>query len=892
MIRHAIWILVFTVTVIVAMTALAGVPHLVNYQGTITDADGPVDGPHDLTFSIYPDSTGGSAFWTEVHTGVNIQYGLFNVILGRYNDIPPDLLDNDELWIAVKIDGDPEIAPRMRITSVAWAMRAAVADTALTAVEVSAHSHHSLDAADGDPTDAIYVDENGNVGIGTTNPQALLQVGEETCYLYRNPNRLGIDDIDPDAQLEIAVPAAGLLDLFMLSSTPAGDGDLFIVENGGNVGIGTAAPASRLEVNGNVEADGVTINGIPVGTSTDTYWSADNGNIYYNAGNVGIGTTTPGSPLHVDGSVSDDGGSAVQVEFDNTVSAITGHGIDAESNTLQISGLQIGVKGVSSVDFSENIGSAEGHLGHVSGWSAGSWMLGVNGISNPSALDNGGPGNTSFAVGGKFLAQPPAGLTLDGVGTYYVGGVYGEVADQVDAGGNAIVAGVIGVDNSTGTAGSYAGYFDGDVKMTGFDMPTGAVDGHVLTSDASGVGSWQEVTGIIGGAGLEHYIAKFTGNSTIGNSVIYETTEGYIGIGPDGDITHMLEVAGDISLDRHLVYDHDEDTYLEFDDNRMALFAGGSNMIDLFSELAPQDYVVINDGEIDVDFRVNALDYPNAIFVRGDNGCVGIGRVPGSLIRLHVGGNVAVDQDLILGEYLYHLGDAGNDTYVRFDEDLIEANASTFRVQTAGVSNALVVDADNGGVGIGTDVPYDRALMILKDRGLASVEEEEAEKTLVSIETDAGTGAGLMLGYYANDVATTGSLIRASHSLPLFLGTSNHQQTVTVTDDGNVGIGTTAPDYKLETTGAIMMENSVTPASQADHSGIYTSGGELYAIDAGGNTTQLSPHDSETGEWIFYSKNVKTGRVVRIDMEKLVRTIEVLTGEKFMTEHWEEITQK
>ena len=65
---------------------------------------------------------------------------------------------------------------------------------------------------------------------------------------------------------------------------------------------------------------------------------------------------------------------------------------------------------------------------------------------------------------------------------------------------------------------------------------------------------------------------------------------------------------------------------------------------------------------------------------------------------------------------------------------------------------------------------------------------------------------------------------------------------------------------------------------------IYSSAGELWVKDGLGNTTQISPHDPETGEWIFYSKNVKTGRVVRINMEKLVKAVESLTGETFMVE--------
>ena len=59
--------------------------------------------------------------------------------------------------------------------------------------------------------------------------------------------------------------------------------------------------------------------------------------------------------------------------------------------------------------------------------------------------------------------------------------------------------------------------------------------------------------------------------------------------------------------------------------------------------------------------------------------------------------------------------------------------------------------------------------------------------------------------------------------------------------------------------------------------------GEMYVKDASGNETQISPHD-ENGEWQYFSRNTKTGKVVRIKMEKLVRKIEELTGEKFIEE--------
>ncbi len=111
---------------------------------------------------------------------------------------------------------------------------------------------------------------------------------------------------------------------------------------------------------------------------------------------------------------------------------------------------------------------------------------------------------------------------------------------------------------------------------------------------------------------------------------------------------------------------------------------------------------------------------------------------------------------------------------------------------------------------------------------------------------------------------------------------------IRVEKSGNVGIGTTAHDWKLEVAGAVMLEDlASTPTHQTSHSGIYSVSQSLYAIDGAGNSTLLSPHDKESGEWIYYSKNVKTGRIVQVDMERMVRAIEKLTGETFMMEKWE-----
>ena len=74
-------------------------------------------------------------------------------------------------------------------------------------------------------------------------------------------------------------------------------------------------------------------------------------------------------------------------------------------------------------------------------------------------------------------------------------------------------------------------------------------------------------------------------------------------------------------------------------------------------------------------------------------------------------------------------------------------------------------------------------------------------------------------------------------------------------------------------------------AADGDHAHIYakddTSSAEVYVRDEAGNVTKLSPHNRQ-GNWEYFSRNVITGKVVRIDMEKMVRKLEELTGERFI----------
>jgi hypothetical protein len=61
----------------------------------------------------------------------------------------------------------------------------------------------------------------------------------------------------------------------------------------------------------------------------------------------------------------------------------------------------------------------------------------------------------------------------------------------------------------------------------------------------------------------------------------------------------------------------------------------------------------------------------------------------------------------------------------------------------------------------------------------------------------------------------------------------------------------------------------------------YEQRAEVYVKDESGNVTKISPHNQQ-GEWEYYSRNVMTGKVVRINMEEMIRDIESLTGKSYI----------
>ncbi len=283
--------------------AYGDIPRSINYQGRLTESGQSVaDGDYSLTFSLYSTSGGGSVLWTELQV-VHVTDGLFRVWLGAMNPIPAAIFGQPDLWLGIQLEANPEMLPRQRIVSTAFAYHALAADTA-------AYAHVAPVASAGGWTDdgaVVRLTENTDrVGIGNTSPAVQLHVGASASSLQRaqiegptviRTNLSGRAKVltlmnlngnsEPGSSLYFQAinsssvnVTAGRIDGYLTDQTPLSEKGALVFMAGpslseamridyqGNVGIAAATPQEKLHVEGKVYVATMdaTVSGEPV------YW--------------------------------------------------------------------------------------------------------------------------------------------------------------------------------------------------------------------------------------------------------------------------------------------------------------------------------------------------------------------------------------------------------------------------------------------------------------------------------------------------------------------------------------------------------------------------------------------------------------------------------------------
>lgn len=263
----------FALLLSLMLSASAEIPHLISYQGRLTDDTGmPITGSHNITFALYDAEIGGVPLWVETHSSVFLNDdGLYNVMLGSVTPFPPTASFDRQYWLGISVDGGAEIC-RYALAASPYAFNIA-----------------SMNAADGqvlkwNEADSSWKpanDQTGANGAGVDNSLARWRgtdTLESSIIFQSDSNYIGIGTTVPEADLHIAGDGDASIrldatdgynskiDMYengigkwrLISRTEdttdrfeimeIGVGAHLIVDSGGKIGIGTTAPHPNSKV--------------------------------------------------------------------------------------------------------------------------------------------------------------------------------------------------------------------------------------------------------------------------------------------------------------------------------------------------------------------------------------------------------------------------------------------------------------------------------------------------------------------------------------------------------------------------------------------------------------------------------------------------------------------
>ena len=117
-----ILILFFACAAVVTPPACFGeIPVTMNYQGYLTDAyNEPLTDYVTVTLSLYETETAEVPVWTETHSDVYVEDGLFSILMGSVTPLDVDF--DTPYFLGVAVGEDAEMTPRYPLSSAAYAM--------------------------------------------------------------------------------------------------------------------------------------------------------------------------------------------------------------------------------------------------------------------------------------------------------------------------------------------------------------------------------------------------------------------------------------------------------------------------------------------------------------------------------------------------------------------------------------------------------------------------------------------------------------------------------------------------------------------------------------------------------------------------------------------------
>jgi len=494
--------LLLILCLVISSPALSDIPKTITYQGYLTDPQGTsVDDTIHITFSLYSQLSGGAALWTESQD-VTVVDGSFSINLGSVNNI--DLPFDVQYYLGITVGMDNEMTPRQALNSAGYAFRAKEADSVKDNAVTSTVIANDAVTTDKISDDAISETKiaSGAVGANAIANGAVssTQIGDNSINTQDlsdnavtvnkiSPNIISsIDqvsndggDIDLIAGTNISIQSDDIADTITISATN-GETSLWTEDGGnvyrstGNVGIGTTNPQYRLSFGKDLFTlkkialwdDINDFYGFGVDTGRLTFFTNDTEKMtILGNGNIGIGTSSPDSKLTVEST----GGDAL-ININQTGAPMWAGLRLARSGTER---WFIGMSEVTNDLLFRRSSTSNDLVVTTSG------DIGVGGVGSNKKFNVETPqsANDYICIFGKHGASGNYGLIGNsGYGVYGYGslaGIYGQSDGNSGVSGHSNTGiGVFGASSSSyGVYGqslnpnAYAGYFNGNVLITG-----------------------------------------------------------------------------------------------------------------------------------------------------------------------------------------------------------------------------------------------------------------------------------------------------------------------------------------------------------------------------------------------------------------------------------------